>query len=148
MALTEVAAALGIIEKTSKGLNSVRERAKTSTDTALKENISNLYDDFLDLKAMVLRLTEENADLRRKLTEQADKPQKPTIRQVGETNYYFVGDEGPYCQPCCDDKGKLVHLMPQQHYGGGTGRQCRVCRNVFIEVEDPEPQTRIVPYGW
>ena len=106
MALTEVAAALGIIEKTSKGLNSVRERAKTSTDTALKENISNLYDDFLDLKAMVLRLTEENADLRRKLTEQADKPQKPTIRQVGETNYYFVGDEGPYCQPCCDDKGE------------------------------------------
>ncbi len=60
-----VAAALGIVEKVSKGLNWVRERAKTSKDSDLKDSISALYDDFLDLKAVVVRLTEENAELRR-----------------------------------------------------------------------------------
>jgi len=34
-----------------KLLDSVREQAKGSKDLALKENISNLYNDLLDLKA-------------------------------------------------------------------------------------------------
>jgi hypothetical protein len=38
----------------------------------------------------------------------AERPSEPEIRQVGAVNYYFVGDKGPYCQPCYDVKGKLV----------------------------------------
>lgn len=148
MELTTVATAVDLIGKASKALDALRERAKTSKDAALKENISKFYDDFLDLKAIILRLTEENANLRRTLAAQAEKSPKPEIRQVGETNYYFVGDQGPYCQPCYDDKGKLVNLMPPQRYAGGTGRQCRVCKNVFFEVNEPQPrmQMRIKPY--
>ncbi len=83
-----------LIGKASKALNSLRERAKTSKDAELKENISKLYDDFLDLKAVILRLTEENAELRRTIAAHAQEPPKPEIRQVGETNYYFVGTRG------------------------------------------------------
>jgi hypothetical protein len=146
MELTTVGVALDLITKASKALEAVRERAKTSKDVALKENISNLYDEFLDLKAMVLRLTEENFELRRVIAEQAEKPPKPEIRQVGEANYYYVGDQGPYCQPCYDDKGKLVNLMPQQHYGGGIGRECRVCQNLFIEVRERQQRVQVKPY--
>lgn len=141
-----VLTALSLVEKTAKAINSARERAKTSKDTALKEIISDLYDDFLDLKAIVLRLTEENAELRRELSEQDQKPQKPEIRQVGETNYYFVGDQGPYCQPCYDGSGKLVPLMPRHNYVGGPGRKCEVCEKVFFEANEPAQRMHIKPY--
>jgi hypothetical protein len=148
MELTTVGAALEIVNKAWKALEAIRERAQTSKDSVLKDNISNLYDDVLALKAIIVRLTEENADLRRSIAEGAEKPPKPEIRQVGAVNYYFVGEEGPYCQPCYDDKGKLVNLTPQQRYSGGTGRKCEVCKNLFIEGAGPTPkvQMQIKPY--
>jgi hypothetical protein len=65
---------------------------------------------------------------------------KPRIRQVGLTNYYFVGDEGPYCQPCYDGRDKLVPLLPQKHYPRGLGRKCQVCnQHFFEECDSPKP---------
>jgi hypothetical protein len=58
---------------------------------------------------------------------------EPEIKQVGTTNYYFVGDKGPYCQPCYDLNHKLITLMPGQDYVGGFGRKCEVCNKVFME---------------
>jgi len=146
MELTTVGAALELLAKASKALDSLRERAKTSHDVALKESISNLYDDFLDLKAIIVRLTEENAALRRA---QSEKPPKPEIRQVGDTNYYYVGDAGPHCQPCYDKNGKLVLLTARQEYMGGMGRVCQVCKDVFIEGPGtPRPQRQVGRYGY
>ncbi len=61
MELTSVVAALEILSKASKALDSLREQSKTSKDVSLKENISKLYDDFLDLKAAILRLTKKRS---------------------------------------------------------------------------------------
>lgn len=133
MELSTVGAALDLITKTSKGLDAVRERAKTASDVGLKENISKLFDDFLDLKAIVLRLTEENLQLRQTIAAQAEEPPKPEAHEVGSTVYYFVGDEGPYCQRCYDLNEKLVRLTARQRYVGGMGRKCEVCDTVFIE---------------
>lgn len=133
MALTTVGAALDLLTKASKALDSLRERAKTSKDAELKENISNLYDRFLDLKETVLRIKEENAELRRTVAAQTEKPPKPEIQQVGQTNYYFVGDEGPYCQKCYDGNGKLVRLSPEVRYVAGWGRMCPLCETIFYE---------------
>jgi hypothetical protein len=144
MELTTVGAALEIVNKAWRALEAIRERAQTSKDAALKANIGELYDEFLALKAIVVRLTDENAALYRA---QAEKPPKPEIRQVGETNYYFVGDQGPYCQPCYDCNGKLVNLMPKHRYAGGTGRKCRVCNNVFFEVHESPKQRIIVKHS-
>jgi hypothetical protein len=145
MELSSVGTALDLLGKASKALDSVRERAKTSNDAALKKNISKLYDDFLDLKAIILRLTEENAELRRA---QVEKPQKPEVRQVGETNYYFVGDQGPYCQPCYDRNNKLVPLSPQKQSASGTSRQCRVCYATFWEEHQRQAPAQRKPYRW
>ena len=124
MELSSVKTALELLGIASKGLDSVRERAKTSNDAALKESISKLYDDFLDLKGIIVRLMEENADLRQHLLQAADKPLKPQIRQVGETNYYYSGEEGPYCQPRYDVKEKLIPLSPRQESRSGQGMPC------------------------
>jgi len=143
MELTTVGAALEILGKVSKGLDSLRERAKTAKDAALKESISNFWNEFLDLKAIIVRLTEENAELRQKLVKDV---QHPDIRQVGDTNYYFVGDKGPYCQPCYDLQGKLMTLTPRQRYAGGTGRKCEVCQGLFIEIHPQIQRRQIEPY--
>jgi hypothetical protein len=59
------------------------------------------------------------------------KSREPEIKQVGAVNYYFVGDKGPYCQPCYDDKRKLVVLTPTQDWNGGIRRKCEVCNKFF-----------------
>jgi hypothetical protein len=136
MNISTVSAAIGLLTSVSKAIDAVRERAKTSKDSELKESISNLYDEFLSLKAIIGRLTEENNQLRQSIASNAVAP-KPAIRQVGQTNYYFVGDEGPYCQKCYDTTGKLVALQPRQRFMGGLGRKCVVCGTVFFEEVTP-----------
>jgi hypothetical protein len=67
MPLTNVAAATQILANALKGLDSLREQSKGSKDSALKENISILCDNLLDLKAAVLRVEEENSELKGRL---------------------------------------------------------------------------------
>lgn len=148
MDLSTVKTALDLLGNASRGLESVRERAKTSNDAALKESISKLYDDFLDLKAIIVRLTEENAELREQVSQGAEKPRKPEIRQFGDVNYYFVGEEGPYCQPCFDRDNKLVPLTPKQHFAAGNGRKCLLCEKVFLEVFEPPRRRQVDIYPW
>ena len=116
-------------------LNAARERAKGSKDSDLKDHISTLQDSLLELKEVVRRLTDENDELRRMIAQLENPKEKPEIRQVGAVNYYFVGDKGPYCQPCYDVKEKLVALSPQQKGpSGAIHRDCLVCQLSFYET--------------
>src|SRR5439155_24645514 len=82
-------------------------------------HLSTLYDEFLNLKEVIIRLKNE-AELKRK--------PEPEIRQVGAVNYYFVGEKGPYCQPCYDGSHKLSVLTPPENRKGGVLRQGQVCK--------------------
>jgi hypothetical protein len=134
-----------------KTLEATRERAQTSKDIVLKANINRLYDEFLELKSIIVRLGDENDELRG--AKAANEP-KPELRQVGGANYYFFGEDGPYCQPCYDVDAdhRRVSLTQRQKFLSGFGRQCLVCSKVFIEEEGPAPQARIAtqrrPYTW
>jgi hypothetical protein len=140
MTLTSVTAATGILSNAMKLLDSVREQAKGSKDLALKESISKLYNDLLDLKAAHMRIEEENTELRRQIAQGAHKPPEPKIRQVGAVNYYFVpGEEEPYCQPCYDGKSKsLVRVSPPEAWSGGQRRHCPVCYTYFQETKSED----------
>jgi hypothetical protein len=123
--------ALSLLTKANDALNSVRERAKMSKDTDLKSHVSDLYDHILELKEAIHRLTDENKALKQQQVQH--KAQAPTVRQVGDTNYVFDGDEGPFCQVCHAKNGKLVALLPLKPWSGGMRRDCPVCREVFWE---------------
>jgi hypothetical protein len=140
MSLTSIAAATQIFANAMKALDSLREQAKGSKDVALKERVSSLYDALLNLKAAVLRVADENAELKRVNSALLEKP-KPEIRQFGLANYYFVDDKGPFCQPCYDRLEKLVPLAPRDNYAGGLGRKCEVCNKVFFENHGDERQS-------
>jgi hypothetical protein len=133
MEITTAAAALDILSKTWNALEAVRGRAQQSKDSALKSGVSGLYDDFASLRSAIMRLTEENETLR--------KAQKLEARAVGETVYYFIGDRGPYCQPCHDRDGKLILLTSARQFTVGFGRKCQVCTRLFIEKAVPGPRT-------
>jgi hypothetical protein len=143
-----VVAAIDLLGKASKALDSLRERAKTSKDADLKEAISNLYDQFLDLKELVLRIKEENAELRRAIAAQAETPPNPEIRQVGETHYYYLGEDGPFCQPCYDRDHKLMRLMPAHESVLGLSTRCEVCGKVFFEVRKKSPRIHVSGSPW
>jgi hypothetical protein len=154
MSLTAVSAATQILASALKGLDSLREQSKTSKDAALKEGISKLYDTFLDLKAAVIRVEEENSGLKRALAEATGKP-KPEVRTVGLANYYYVGNEGPFCVPCyAVNNERLVPLMPPRQDSGGIYRRCEACgKNFWEKPIDDAPAFGIAsgppgPNGW
>src|SRR4051794_37202595 len=106
--ITTVATASSLLSNTLNALKAVRERAQSSKDRDLKEDISMLYDSVLSLKEAVMLVTDENKDLKRRIAElerSAEKP-LPELRRVGAVNYYFVGEVGPYCQKCYDSDRK------------------------------------------
>lgn len=124
-----------IIANTLEALKSVRERAQSSKDNDLKERISGLYDNVLELKEVILQLTEENLDQKRQIEalQRAREAPQPVLRQVGSCNFYFVGEEGPYCQPCYDGKHTLTKLSPPENWNRGVRRHCVLCHAHFYE---------------
>src|SRR5215470_14027168 len=112
--LSSVNTALQLASKAMTALNAVRERAQRSQDTELKLHISTLYDQLLALKEVIVRTTEENAELRKRAY--AEK-RRPELRRVGIANFYFDGEKGPYCQPCYDcNNGRLAMLTEPEDW--------------------------------
>ena len=141
--LTTASTATTILANALRALESLREQAQKSKDATLKATIVRFYDELANLKSIVMRVEDENEELRRRLEEQSDDSRKPLIKQVGRVNYYYVGNEGPYCQVCYDSKGKLVTLTPQQEFWAGTGRKCALCTTVFVEIAKSRGRSRI-----
>lgn len=146
------ALALQLLSKTTEALNALREHAQRSKDIDIKNQINTLYDNVLGLKEVVSRLLDENKALQHRLERQQSPPEKPKIKQVGQTNYYFLGDEGPYCQPCYDGQAKtLVALLPpKRDTRGGLHRDCPVCHRPFYETPNspsPRHSTRRSQWG-
>ena len=125
MNFSSVGTALELLSNASKALQSVREQAKTSKDAALKENISKLYDDFLDLKEVILRLKEE-------VDQMKAAQQRPPLT-FRAPFYYREHDQTPFCQACYEGKeAQAVHLTKN----ADDWWFCPVCRNTYYPDED------------
>jgi hypothetical protein len=132
--LSVAAAAVQILNNTLGALKAVRERAQSSKDNDLKGLISTLYDSVLTLKEAVMLVSDENNELRRKIVEQETPAAAPELRKAGSTNFYYLGDKGPCCQPCYDGKQILAVLGQQQRWNGGLRRHCELCGRYFYEL--------------
>jgi hypothetical protein len=126
-----------LINNVLTSAKSVRDIAKQSSDTALKEQISNLYDTILDVKDRVLELHEEN----RSLLEQLAK--RGSVRRDPEFGYYFKeGSTDPLCPKCYEKEAKEIHLPLPEELSSRMGRTCRVCN--FLFWESPKTASRPV----
>jgi hypothetical protein len=144
MSLTAANAAIQILATATKTLNAARERAQASKDATLKALINALYDEMAGLRESVQRVVDENNMLQRQ--QHAIPSPEPEIRQVGTAIYYYVGDKGPFCQPCYDLKNKRVMLTPLQNYTGGAGRKCEACNKIFFEGPSSQPRMQVKMY--
>jgi hypothetical protein len=143
VSITSANAAVQILSKAMSALNGARERAQTSKDTDLKSHIATLYDDLLAVKEAVIRLTEENTQLR---MEADARRTAPELRKVGVAWFYFQGEKGPYCQPCYDcNNGRLAMLTEPEDWNGGVRRKCLSCQGYFYEK--PAQQAGVRPVG-
>ena len=132
-----LALAYTILKDTSKALKALRERAQSTNDIDIKAHVGDLYDNVNSLKEVISRLADENADLKQQLDQQQHPPEVPARKDVGKATYYYLknGTDGPYCQPCYDDKRKLIALQqPIRNEFGHVSRFCLVCRNTFYEI--------------
>lgn len=62
----------------------------------------------LELQTQVVALNEENLALKERLTTQ----EQLSFRD----NFYWRGDDGPFCSSCWDDKAKLVRIHKTPGY--------------------------------
>lgn len=92
----------------------------------------------VELTDEIVRLQEENRGLKAQLgTKQAMSPR-------GDHNYFYKGDEGPYCLTCWQ-KSKAEVLLPAPIKDTlGTPRSSRVCMEHYYETKKQQA-TQIRP---
>ena len=118
------------------------EKAKLAYDIAEKLKNLELKALINDLREDAISLGEENRKLREELR-QLRQQQDIKDRLVWDEPYYFLMDgkawNGPYCQRCQDDSGKLIRL---QKHGRKGQWKCVVCDVVFHDGDytPPKPQ--------
>jgi hypothetical protein len=141
MSMSTVSTAVQLLLSARKALNDAREHAAISKDTQMRVLVNTAYDQMAELKEAVARVVSENEKLTERIAElQGQREVTPEIRQVGEVNYYFVGEEGPYCQPCYDGgkERRLVRVSPVETLTSGAERRhCLVCNRIFYEKRSP-----------
>lgn len=87
----------------------------------------------VELRGMVVALSEENISLREELIVLREKEsQRNSLRYDKEQEVYFMDkadDKGPYCQHCWDKDRRLAHLRGFDHWSGYW--HCSVCDKSF-----------------
>jgi len=116
--MVEVASALTIVQKAI-------EFAKKVKDIELESKL-------LDLKGMINDLKGENLDLKEKIGE-LEKTSKLKSELVVKDEYYYQGEDGPFCTKCFDDEGKLIRVVTEWKQTGQTCRKCPKCNTTMVK---------------
>ena len=128
------------IKSIAEALSGIRGRTK---DAAAKRELSSVFDSVLalqarvfDLQQTILRLQDENRDLRAHVrAEEGRSSQREEYERRKIRDSWVIvpkGEEGPYLCPTCFDAGTKSHLsiLPRPFRRLGTHR-CTKCEAVF-----------------
>jgi hypothetical protein len=120
--------AIGLINSTVQTAKTAIELAKHTKDADLRQSVSEVLDQILDLKAKVLELDDENRSLKQQIALRAG------IERRGEFGYWFKhGESDPLCPKCYEETGKQIFLPPSEPWSGRVRRDCRVCHHTYWE---------------
>jgi hypothetical protein len=120
-------------------LKDARDLAKASSDHALKEKISDVYDHLIDLKAVLHAKDDEIRTLKEELA------RKSACRgPLPPHNYFYKGtdNDNPLCPKCMQQERSIEsYLSPLRNWNGGKRRVCGICH--WIHYEEPTKPTPI-----
>jgi hypothetical protein len=112
-----------IVNNLLTSARTAKDLAKQSSDSELKEQIADLFNDILEVKAKVLDLDAENRDLREQLK------QRTNVERDSVTGgFYKQGQIDPLCPNCFQGQGTSVYLQKQESDGSGW---CVVCTRSY-----------------
>lgn len=129
-----VATTASLISNVISSAKSARELAKDTDDLKLKEQISDVYDNLLDLKARVLSLDDENRQLKAQLAQKA-----AYVGPIAPHGYFYKADDGqkmqhPLCPTCFQKQPQEIGYMTEpKPVRGGIRRRCKLCRTPVDE---------------
>ena len=140
--MSAASTALGLINSTVQTAKTAIELAKHSKDHDLKNSVSAILDQILDLKAKILELDEENRSLHQRIATHAD------VERKGDFGYWFKrGETDPLCPKCYEGSGKITYLPKPETWSGGVRRDCRICGDTTWEVPMGSRRGQIQPRG-
>ena len=122
-----------VIGSVLSSLKNARDLVKDTSNSELRDEISDAYDGLLDLKGRLFEMDEENRQLRIELAKkgEVEGPLPPF-------GYLFKnGDrEHPMCPKCFQSKERMESfLTPAQPWNGGIRRECHNCHHMIYEKE-------------
>jgi hypothetical protein len=120
---------------------SIIETAKDVYDLVKKGTTIGLQEKLMEIREQALELQEENIALKKKIRDLETECEIEHDISFDGRMYWRTKPgttaetkEGPYCQPCYDDKKKLIRLQEIQaqfvRYTG-KGWQCPICEKTF-----------------
>jgi hypothetical protein len=122
------ATVLGLANSTIAAAKTLVDLAKSSANHELKNQVSDVLSNVLEMKIKILELDEENRSLREKLK------QKGNMRRESSTGFYFKeGETDPLCPKCYEGTDKLIYLPASEPWSRGVRRTCRECRSHLWE---------------
>lgn len=123
----------------------ITETAREIYDLVKKGATIGLQEKVMEMREEALQLQEENIALKKRVRElETEKELERSISFDGRAYWITKADsegkptkDGPFCQPCYDDKQKFVRLhritAEFQNYTGG-GWQCHICDGIFEDA--------------
>jgi hypothetical protein len=137
--LPTVVSAASLVNNAISSLKSVRELAKDTADTKLKEQISDVYDVLLDLKERTHAQDDEIRLLKAQLA--AKSAYCGPIAPHGY--FYFDTDEKndnePLCPVCFQATPQQISFMGEREdWNGGVRRRCKLNRSHIIYEQEME----------
>ena len=109
------------------------DKLKPDDPKVLKQQVSDLLDNVLDVKKAVVKVTDENAELVRENAElKRQQSQAPELVFRDAMYWKMKPDgtpEGPFCPKCYNSNGKVVPLGEELNdYDKLEGYRCSVCK--------------------
>ncbi len=104
------------------------DNAKDIAELIKKIGNMELYEKIISLRDEIFQLKEENLNLRENLKSLKESQEIKSNMKYEPPYYWLEKDnkkDGPYCQKCYDDNGKLMRL---QNHGNGCW-YCLTCKS-------------------
>ena len=129
-AKTSLDTAAAIVKTYIGAKEAISEIEQKTKSLELMESIVNAKSNIIELKSALTDKDEEILKLKDELKLQKEIKYEPPLYWHDTAE----GREGPYCQKCYDNDGKLIRLQVQDHEHDGSWG-CKVCNSYYSTKE-------------
>jgi hypothetical protein len=145
MPISTLTSAISSLKAATDIAKLIKDSGFTLEKAEIKLKFADMLNSLADIKISLAELQELLLE-KEKIIKELEKRLKLKEKLLFDKSYYWIieGDkkDGPYCQQCLDNGGKLIRLQ-----GGGGEWECKTCKNWFYD-KNYNPSLPEVESGW